>query len=39
MTDWETCPTVERRPGKLNGAAVEQFLEWFPGVEEWKVRA
>ena len=20
MTDWETCPAVERRPGKLNGA-------------------
>ncbi len=60
MTDWETCPAVERRPGKLNGAwtfagtrvpvsalfenlgsgaTVEQFLDWFPGVEEWKVRA
>ena len=60
MTDWHTCPAVERRPGKLgcvwtftgtrvpvsalfenleSGATVEQFLEWFPGVDEWKVRA
>ena len=60
MTNWETCPAVERRPGKLSGAwvfagtrvpisalfenlgsgaTVEQFLEWFPGVEEWKVKA
>ena len=22
-----------------SGATVEQFLGWFPGVEEWKVRA
>ena len=22
-----------------SGATVEQFLDWFPGVEEWKVRA
>ena len=60
MTDWKTCPAVERRLGKLSGAwvfagtrvpisalfenlgsgaTVEQFLEWFPGVEEWKVKA
>ena len=60
MTDWEKCPAVECRLGKLsgawvfagtrvpisallenlgNGATVEQFLEWYPGVEEWKVRA
>ena len=60
MTDWSTCPAVERRPGKLSGArafagtrvpvsalfenlgsgaTVEQFLDWFPEVEEWKVRA
>ena len=60
MTNWKTCPAVERRPGKLSGvwafagtrvpvsalfenvgsgATVEQFLKWFPGVEEWKVRA
>lgn len=60
MTDWNTCPAVERRAGKLSGAwaftgtrvpvsalfenlgsgaTVEQFLDWFPDVEEWKVRA
>ena len=60
MTDWNMCPAVERRPGKLSGAwafagtrvpvsalfenlgsgaTVEQFLDWFPEVEEWKVRA
>ena len=60
MTDWSTCPAVERRPGKISGAwafvgtrvpvfalfenlgsgaTVEQFLDWFPEVEEWKVRA
>ena len=60
MTDWETCPAVECRLGKLGGAWVfagtrvpiaalfenlgsgatgEQFLECFPGVEEWKVEA
>ena len=22
-----------------SGATVEEFLDWFPGVEEWKVRA
>ena len=58
MTDWETCPAVERRPGKLSGvwvfqgtrvpvsalfenleagASVEEFLEWFPGVERTQV--
>ena len=21
------------------GASIEQFLDWFPGVEEWQVRA
>ena len=60
MTDWERCPAVERRPGKLSGAwtfagtrvpvsalfenlesgaTVGQFLDWFPGVEAWQVRA
>ena len=60
MTDWSTCPAVERRAGKLSGAwafagtrvpvsalfenlgsgaTVEQFLDWFPEVEEWKVRS
>ena len=60
MTDWEMCPGVERRPGKLSGAwtfagtrvpvsalfenlesgaTVGQFLDWFPGVAAWQVRA
>ena len=60
MTNWETCPAVERRPEKLSGAWVfqgtrvpvsalfenlkegastEQFLNWFPGVKEWQVKA
>ena len=60
MTNWETCPAVERRSEKLSGAwvfqgtrvpvsalfenlkegaSIEQFLDWFPGVEEWQVRA
>ncbi len=54
MTDWQTCPAVERHPDKFSGAwvfrgtrvpiatlfenlkdgaSIEQFLEWFPGVE------
>lgn len=54
MTDWNTCPAVERRPGRLSGAwvfsgtriplsalyenlaygaTVDEFVEWFPGVE------
>ena len=60
MTNWGTCPAVERHPDKLSGAWVfsgtrvpiyalfenlgsgattEQFLEWFQGVDEWKVKA
>ena len=60
MTNWKTCPAVERRPEKLSGAwvfqgtrvpvsalfenlkegaSIEQFLDWFPGVGEWQVRA
>ena len=60
MTNWETCPAVERRPEKLSGtwvfqgtrvpvsalfenlkegASTEQFLAWFPGVDEWQVKA
>ena len=59
MGNWQDCPAVERRPGKLsgawtfvgtrvpvaalfenleNGATVEQFLAWFPGVKEWQVK-
>ncbi len=60
MTDWQTCPAVERHPDKLNGAwvfrgtrvpiatlfenlkdgaSIEQFLEWFPGVDGSAVEA
>ena len=60
MTDWESCPAVERAPGRVSGAplfsgtrvpvsalfenlasgaTVEEFLDWFQGVEEWQVRA
>ena len=60
MTDWNTCPAVERVPGRVSGAwvfsgtriplfalyenlasgaTVEQFVEWFPGVDERQVRA
>ncbi len=60
MTDWSTCPAVERKPGKVSGAwvfagtriplsalyenlasgaTVDEFVEWFPGVDEWQIRA
>ena len=60
MTDWETCPAVERTPGKVSGAwvfagtriplytlyenlaagaTVDEFVEWFPGVDEEQVVA
>ena len=60
MTDWDTCPAVERKPGKVSGAwvfagtriplsalyenlasgaTVDEFVEWFPGVDEQQVRA
>ena len=60
MINWETCPAVERTPGKVSGAwvfsgtriplyalyenlaggaTVEQFVEWFPGVEDKQVRS
>ena len=60
MTDWSTCPAVERRRGKVSGAWVfagtrvplsalyenlasgatlEEFVEWFPGVDERQIRA
>ncbi len=59
MTNWDTCPAVERKPGKVSGAwvfagtriplyalyenlasgaTVEEFVEWFPGVDEKQVR-
>ena len=60
MTDWNTCPAVERRPGKLggvwaftgtrvpvyalfenlaSGATIDEFVEWFPGIDKRQVRA
>ncbi len=60
MTNWTTCPAVERNPRKISGnwafrgtrvpvyalfenlesgATVQDFLEWFPEVEEWQVAA
>ena len=60
MTDWNTCPAVERKPGKVSGAwvfagtriplsalyenlasgaTVDEFVEWFPGVDERQIRA
>ena len=60
MTDWNTCPAVERNPRKISGAwaftgtrvpvyalfenlaagaTINEFVEWFPGVEERQVRA
>lgn len=60
MTDWSTCPDMERLPGKVSGAwvfagtriplsalyenlasgaTVEEFVEWFPGVDERQIRA
>ncbi len=59
MTNWDTCPAVERKPGKVSGAwvfagtriplyalyenlaggaTVDDFVEWFPGVDEKQVR-
>ena len=58
--DWETCPAVERNPGKISGAwafagtrvpvyalfenlasgaTIDEFVEWFPGVDKQQVRA
>ena len=60
MTNWNTCPAVERVPGRVSGAwvfsgtriplfalyenlasgaTIGEFVEWFPGVDEWQVRA
>ena len=59
MTNWDTCPAVERKPGRVSGAwvfagtriplsalyenlaggaTVDDFVEWFPGVDEQQVR-
>lgn len=58
--DWETCPAVERKPGKISGpwaftrtrvpvyalfenlaggATIDEFVEWFPGVDKKQVCA
>ena len=58
--DWETCPAVERNPGKISGAwaftgtrvpvyalfenlaggaTIDEFVEWFPGVDKQQVQA
>ena len=58
--DWETCPGVEREPGKISGAwafsgtrvpvyalfenlasgaTIDEFVEWFPGVDRQQVQA
>ncbi len=60
MTNWEACPAVERKPGKVSGtwvfvgtriplsawyenlaggATIEEFVEWFPGINEKQVRS
>ena len=60
MTNWNTCPAVERVPGRVSGAwvfsgtriplfalyenlasgaTIDEFVEWFPGVDEWQVRS
>lgn len=59
MIEWETCPAVERRPGKVSGAwvftgtriplyalyenlaggaTVDEFVQWFPGVDKAQVQ-
>ncbi|MDE0680995.1 MAG: DUF433 domain-containing protein [Gammaproteobacteria bacterium] len=60
MIDWDKCPAVEQKPGKVSGAwvfsgtriplyalyenlasgaTVDEFVEWFPGVDDKQVRA
>lgn len=57
---WESCPAVERNPGKISGAwaftgtrvpvyalfenlasgaTIDEFVEWFPGVNKQQVQA
>ncbi len=59
MINWESCPAVERTPGRVSGAwvfagtriplyalydnlaggaTVNEFVEWFPGVDKEQVR-
>lgn len=60
MIDWQSCPAVERNPGRVSGAwvfqgtrvpvralfenledgaSIDDFLEWFPGVKRSQVEA
>jgi uncharacterized protein (DUF433 family) len=60
MSDWSTCPAVERHANVVSGAwvfrgtrvpiralcenlrdgaTIDQFLEWFPGVTRQQVQA
>jgi uncharacterized protein (DUF433 family) len=60
MSDWSTCPAVERNANVVSGAwvfrgtrvpvralyenlrdgaTIDQFLEWFPGVTRQQVQA
>jgi uncharacterized protein (DUF433 family) len=60
MSDWSTCPAVERHANIVSGAwvfwgtrvpiralfenlrdgaTIDQFLEWFPGVTRQQVQA
>ena len=60
MIEWESCPAVERTPGKVSGAwvfkgtrvpvralfenledgaSLDDFLEWFPGVTRAQAEA
>ena len=58
--DWENCPAVEHKPGKISGAwaftgtrvpvyalfenlasgaTIDEFVDWFPGVDTQQVCA
>ena len=60
VSNWQECPEVERRPGRVSGAwvfkgtrvpvralfenledgaTVDEFLEWFPGVKRVQVES
>ena len=32
-------PLIALYENLASGATIEEFLDWFPGVEEWKVKA
>ncbi len=36
---WNTVPVYTLFENLKDGASIEQFLEWFPGVEGWEVEA